>query len=115
MAKMASVAHKPMTAEQFYDWLQRPENRDRHCELEKGEIVDMVPPGFRHGVICTIVASLLWNYARQHRFGVVCSNDTGLILERTPDTVCGPDVALYRGTWRHGDLEPKYSSELPVL
>jgi Uma2 family endonuclease len=112
---MATAATKLLTADEFWDWSHLPENRDRHCELEKGEVVDMVPPGYRHGVLCTIIASILWNYARAHRFGMVCSNDTGVILERDPDTVKGPDVALFHGQQSYSELETKYSPQLPVL
>ena len=49
---MASVDTKLITAEQFYDWANRPENRDKYCELERGEIVELSRPGKRHGLIC---------------------------------------------------------------
>ena len=42
---MATVATKLLTAEEFYEWANRPENRDKYCELERGEIVEMPPPG----------------------------------------------------------------------
>jgi hypothetical protein len=30
---MATADTKLMTAEEFYDWANRPENRDKYCEL----------------------------------------------------------------------------------
>ncbi len=33
---MATVSADLMTAEQFYDWVHRPENADRFFELERG-------------------------------------------------------------------------------
>ena len=47
---MATVASDLMTAEQFYEFVHRPENRDRIFELEDGEIVEMSRPGKKHGL-----------------------------------------------------------------
>ena len=32
---MATVASKPITADEFYEFVHRPENRDRHFELDR--------------------------------------------------------------------------------
>src|SRR5688572_12081832 len=45
---MAGVLTKPMTAEEFFDWVHLPKNRDRHFELEKGEVVQVSRPGEKH-------------------------------------------------------------------
>src|SRR5437764_2350822 len=84
-----------MNAEEFFDWCNRPENRDRHFELERGEVVEMSRPGERPGFVCLNVGAILRNYAYQRRKGYACSNDTGLIVERTPATFRGPDVVYY--------------------
>jgi Uma2 family endonuclease len=112
---MASVLSKLMTAEEFYDWVHRPENRDKHFELEEGEVVEVSRPGERHGVVCGNGVWLLGNYTRQRKKGYVCSNDTGLILERGPDTVRGPDISLYVESRKFDQLEVKYSERLPSL
>lgn len=112
---MSTVAPRLMTAEEFYDWVHRPENRDRHFELEKGEVVEMPAPGRRHGTVCANVTGILWNYTRLRRNGNVCSNDAGLVLERDPDTVRGPDVALFLGAKKYAELEVKYPERLPEL
>ena len=42
-----------LTAEEFYDFCHLPENRDRHFELERGEVVEMSRPGeVPHGFVC---------------------------------------------------------------
>ena len=87
---MASVATKLMTADEFYEWTHRAENRDRHFELEQGKVVERSRPGEKHGVVCHNVNYLFGGYLRQRRRGRVCANDTGLILQRNPDTVRGP-------------------------
>jgi Uma2 family endonuclease len=113
---MASVGANLMTAEEFYDWANRPENRDRHFELEAGEVVEMSRPGERHGVVCGNATGIFWYFTRQSKQGYVCANDTGLVLERDPDTVRGADVAVYReaaGTLQQ--LTLKYSPRLPAL
>ncbi len=112
---MATAATKLMTAEEFFDWSNLPENRDRHCELEEGEIVEMSLPGEQHGVVCGNAVWLLGNYTRTRAKGYVCSNDTGLILERDPDTVRGADIALYDEFRRYQDLKLKYTERLPTL
>ena len=113
---MSTIIAKPqMSAEEFFVWCNRPENRDRHFELERGEVVEVSRPGERHGFVCLIVGAILRNYTFQQRKGYACSNDTGLILERDPDTVRGPDVVLYDQARRYDDLNPRYSDRPPTL
>ncbi|MBI1832133.1 MAG: Uma2 family endonuclease [Planctomycetes bacterium] len=112
---MASVLTKLMTAEEFYDFVHRPENRDRRFELEEGEVIEMSRPGEKHCVVCGNANGLLWTYTRQKKKGYVCSNDMGLILERDPDTVRGPDIAVYLESRKFDDLEVKYPERMPNL
>jgi Uma2 family endonuclease len=112
---MATVTTQRMTAEEFFEWCHRPENRDRHFELERGEVVEMGRPGERHGVVCSNVNWVLAMYVRQRGKGYVCSNDAGIIWERDPDSVRGPDVVLYEGARRFDQLNPKYTDQLPPL
>src|SRR5262245_40502366 len=92
---MTTVATKPMTAEQFYEFANRPENRGRQLELVRGEVVEMSRPGKLHGLICANVVGILRNYAVARKKGYVCSNDTGVVVRRNPDTVRGPDVLFF--------------------
>src|SRR5438067_566420 len=112
---MSAVASKLTTADEFFDFCHRPENRDRHFELERGRIVEMSLPGERHGVVCGNAAGILWTFTRQRKKGHVCTNDTGLILERDPDTVRGADVTMYDEVRRYDELNPKYSDRAPTL
>jgi Uma2 family endonuclease len=112
---MATVATKLLTAEEFYEWANHPDNRDKYCELERGEIVEMSRPGGRHGLVCANVAGILRNYVIQRKKGYVCSNDTGVIVERDPDTVRGPDVMLFEDAARIEDVDEKYGEKPPVL
>lgn len=60
-------------------------------ELIRGEVVQMTPPGTRHGYICANVVLILGTWVRQSRSGYVIGNDAGVVTERDPDTVRGPD------------------------
>jgi hypothetical protein len=42
---MTTTATQLMTAEEFYDWANRPENAGKHYELEKGRVVEVSCPG----------------------------------------------------------------------
>jgi Uma2 family endonuclease len=104
-----------MTAEEFFDWVHRPENMDRVFELEAGEVVEMSRPGGRHGVVCGNAGRILGNFTFQRRKGFVCSNDTGIVLARAPDTVRGPDIALYEETLTLDEVNPRFLENPPTL
>lgn len=112
---MATVATKPITAAEFYDFVHRPENRDRVFELERGEVVEMSRPGKLHGFVCANVVIILGLFARQRKKGYVCSNDTGVVVEQDPDTVRGPDVMFYEDAKSVNDIEVKFGSTPPTL
>lgn len=80
-----------LTAEEY---LRLPEN-GCPTELVRGRIVPMNVPNFRHGKICARLASLLTHYAEEHQLGHVLCNDAGVVTQRDPDTVRGPDVSFY--------------------
>jgi Uma2 family endonuclease len=104
-----------MTAEEFYDWVRRPENENRWFELVRGEVIELPPPAKRHGVVSANVARILGNYTLSKNLGYVACNDSGVILERSPDTVRGPDVAVYQDATSFDDLHPKYGEVPPRL
>jgi Uma2 family endonuclease len=104
-----------MTAEQFFRWISRQENRELYVELERGEIVRMPPPGKYHGFVCGNIARILGNYAADRGKGYVCTNDAGLIVERDPDTVRGPDVTFYNDAQTADNMERQFSANPPLL
>ena len=104
-----------MTAEEFCDWVHRPENTDRSFELVRGEVIELPPPMKRHGVVTGNLARLIGNYLFQRRKGYLTSNDSGVILEHDPDTVRGPDVAVYEDAQTWAELHPKYGEVPPLL
>ncbi len=112
---MATVATQLMTAEEFWEWASRPENREKYCELECGKVVEMPSPGERHGFLCCWIGHLLWEYALQKGSGGVSSNDTGLLVQRDPDTVRGPDVMFFSETRSLENLSERFATRIPKL
>jgi Uma2 family endonuclease len=112
---MSIVQTKLLTAEEFYGWANQPENRGKVCELERGEIVEKARPGKRHGMICGNVTRILGNYAVARKNGYVCGNDTGVVVERNPDTVRGPDVLFFVDAEGADQVEEKYGETPPIL
>lgn len=112
---MTALPTTMMTVSAFWDWVHRPENRDRHFELERGKVVEVSRPGEVHGVVCANVVWILGSYIRQRRKGYLCGNDTGIIWEWDPDTVKGPDVVFYDKNRPFDELNPKWTEDVPTL
>jgi Uma2 family endonuclease len=91
---MATVADKPITAEEFAQMPPPPDGSKQ--ELVRGVIVTMPPPGFEHGVCQVRVANLLdtHTHARKNKQGSVTA-ETGLVTEKDPDTVRGAAVSFW--------------------
>jgi Uma2 family endonuclease len=115
MTSATTSKPKLMTAEEFYDWANRPENENKWFELVRGEVLRLPSPRMPHGVVAGNAVWILNGYVRQRRKGYVASNDSGVILERDPDTVRGPDVALYEGVHSFDELPAKYAENPPRL
>jgi Uma2 family endonuclease len=81
----------PMTAEQY----GRLPDLGYPTELVRGQIKVMNHPYPSHGEICATVGSIIFEFVRKRKLGRVVSNDSGVITERQPDTVRGPDVAYF--------------------
>jgi Uma2 family endonuclease len=109
---MATATQTLLTAEQF---AQRPDPGHPE-ELIRGRIVAMPPPRPRHGYICNKVGRIFGNFVEERQLGWVFNNDTGVITERSPDTVRGADVAFYSyARLPQGDLPDHYPEVAPDL
>jgi Uma2 family endonuclease len=104
-----------MTAEEFYDWVHSPAQANKWYELVRGEVIELPPPRKVHGIIWTKAGSILDRYTMERGKGYVAGNDSGVILQRDPDTVRGPDVALYEDADTFADVHPKYGEVPPRL
>ena len=112
---MATAQPRLMTADEFYEWANRPENAGRWCELDRGEVIDVPPPQHPHGVYCWIASTVLTGYLLRRGAGYMCTNDTGIIVERKPDTVRGADLIVFLESPAGGRPKPGYVDGIPAL
>lgn len=115
MRSVTVTKPKLMTAHEFYDWANRPENENKGVELVRGEVIELPAPGVPHGVVSGNAVWILGGYVRQRRKGYLTSNDAGVILEHDPDTVRGPHGAWYDDAPSFEGLPRKYSEIPPRL
>ena len=106
---------KRMTAEQFFLWATKPQNAGGSYELNRGEVVEVPPPQHSHGVYCWLVSKVLTAYLTRRGEGYICTNDTGIIVERKPDTVRGADLMLFLESPEGGKLKKGYVEDIPTL
>ena len=112
---MSSTTAKPLTEEEFFQWVQLPANRGHRFELRAGDVFRLPHRGKYQGFVCGNIAGILGNYAATQRKGYVCTNDAGVIVGRDPDSVRGPDITYYEDDQTAADMERQYASEPPVL
>jgi Uma2 family endonuclease len=115
---MSATATPPatdlMTADEFYEFGLRPENRNRNFELVRGKAVEMSHPRRNHGVICSNINSFFDRFARDNKFGYV-TTPTGVLTEQDPDTVRGPDVCYWNDIEKPEDLPERWGTTVPLV
>ena len=82
---------KLLTAEEY----GRLPDDGRLTDLVRGRIVAMNWPFTSHGYFVARISQLLTRFVEQHELGRVVGGGAGLVTERNPDTVRGPDVVFY--------------------
>lgn len=87
----AELAERLITAQEF---LMMPDDGVPR-ELVRGRMVEMNVPAPRHGYFCALIVQLVGEFVRRHDLGRIMSNDAGVVTERDPDSVRGPDVSYY--------------------
>ena len=98
------------------DDLLRLYSRGVRGELIRGVLCETMPTGERHGKIVTNLVVELGVFVKAGQLGTVFASDSGVWLERDPDTVREPDVAftsvekLPLDAWNSG-----YSEVVPDL
>lgn len=106
---MPAVLNKLVTAKEFEKF---PEPLDgSQEELLRGEVIVMPPPKGRHGLIQVQIAYLLKCVVTPKKLGWV-TVESGVVVERDPDSVFGPDVAFWSIT-RH-PTRPEGYFEIPA-
>jgi Uma2 family endonuclease len=108
-----ATADMLLTAEEY---AKLPDN-GRLTELVRGRIVEMNPPFAWHGFVCANIVGILHRFVAEHGLGRLLGNDSGVITERDPDTVRGPDVAFFSyARWPKGPIPLKgYPPAAPDL
>lgn len=102
-----------MTIEEF---VQLPDPPDgSQLELVKGEVVTIPAPKQRHGYVCALVASVLMQFVRPRKLGWVLSNDTGIAIERDPDSLRSVDVAFWSKERQPEAPADRYADNPPDL
>lgn len=100
-----------LTAEQFSQM-----EFDGPVELVRGEVVEMTRPEPPHGNVCNEVSFALTSWAKRGGRGLVTTNDSGVLTDRDPDTVRGPDVAFYAlSQIPGGRFSPESRTLVPTL
>ncbi len=90
---MTTTTQQLLTAEEFF---RLPEPKDgARQELIRGVVVTLPPSGGRHGACCSRIDRRIGTYVDDCQSGTVCTNDTGFISERDPDSVRGPDISYW--------------------
>jgi Uma2 family endonuclease len=86
-----------MTAEEFFAWCGRAENRDKRYELERGKVVEVPFPSEVAEVAGANADSLVSAWASRQGAVFFCSKQE-IIWERSPDTVLKPALVCLVGT-----------------
>ncbi len=85
-------------------------------ELVRGRIIEVPPPGSRHGRFAFRFAHYLGVYVIDRGLGEIITHDSGVVTRRDPDSLRGPDVAYYRAAKLPPiDAWPKYFDFPPDL
>ncbi len=64
-------------------------------ELIRGVLCETMATGIEHGRIVTTLVIELGNFVRSAALGTLVASDSGVWLERDPDTVREPDIAFF--------------------
>ena len=89
---MATIKTKPalLTAED----LLRLSGEGVRGELIRGVLHETMSTGLKHGRIVMKLGALLMNFILPRALGTLVGSDSGVLLERDPDTVREPDIAF---------------------
>ena len=106
------LARKLLTA----DDLLRLDAQGVRGELIRGALIKMAPAGHRHGKIITRLVMRLGVFIEPRGLGTLTASDSGVWLERDPDTVREPDVAFFSAARIPLDADiPGYAEVAPDL
>ena len=111
MATVTQPIEKLVTVEEF---IKLPDD-GRWQELVRGKVIEMPQPKPRHGYICSEIAARLREHVKARDLGRVVG-ESGVITERDPDSMRGPDVSFYSyERLPRGPIPDGYLNVLPEL
>lgn len=85
-------------------------------ELIRGVLHETMSAGLRHGRIAVRLSAQLHNFVEPRGLGTVVGTDSGVLLEREPDTVREPDIAFFSADTLPLDADvPGYADIVPGL
>ena len=64
-------------------------------ELIRGVLCETMPAGIEHGALVMRLGAALFNFVEPRQLGTLVASDSGVWLERNPDTVREPDIAFF--------------------
>ncbi|MDX2078133.1 MAG: Uma2 family endonuclease [bacterium] len=104
-------ATKPVTIDEFWAFVNLPENEDRRWELINGEIVEMPPSDKINSFIASLINHFLMTYILANKSGYMTTADGGYRIGRS---VLQPDVG-YISKARSGGLKGNFYENAPDL
>lgn len=111
---MSTVAQPGQRLMKIAEFVALPDDGIRR-ELVRGNVLEMPQPKPRHGYICTEIAARLREYVKPRNLGRVVG-ESGIITERDPDSMRGPDVSYYSfDRLPPGKMPDEYLDVLPEL
>ena len=109
---MTTTKEKLLTA----DDLLELHSRGVRGELIRGVFCETMSTGRKHGLIVGKLAYTLGAVAYPQGLGSIMASDSGVLLEREPDTVREPDIAFFSvDTMPYGDDSEGYADVIPDL
>lgn len=110
-----SSSARLMTADEFYDFVNLPENEERTFELVRGRVIEMSRPTIEHCLVADNVLFEVKQFVRAKLPGCVIGNDAGMIVSEDPDTLRGADVAYFPQFRTTKDIPKKWAETPPLL
>ena len=118
MTTATAIRTAPQTASDLLtaDDLLRLSSNGVRGELIRGALSETMPAGLRHGQIVVRLVIRLGNFIEPRKLGTLAASDSGVWLERDPDTVREPDIAFFSAAKIPLDADvPGYAEVAPDL
>ncbi len=85
-----ATAKRTYTVDEFWHLCHQT---DKRLELVRGELRELAPANFEHGLVAGKLQVLVGQFVLSQRLGYVVTAETGFVVSRKPATVRAPDMA----------------------